>query len=307
MSEMESSRQWQQHNGVVLDHVNEFDVIECGPCGYKHIVPIPTQDELEQVYREDYYSQEKPLYLEEHQEDLDWWNLVYDERYDYLESHLSGESRRILDVGSGPGYFLLRGKSRGWEAVGIEPSKHASAHSRELGLDIRSGFLCEDMVESLGMFDVVYLHEVLEHIPHPASLLSIITQVLKPGGILCVIVPNDYNPLQRALRTTMNFEPWWLAPPHHINYFDHASLLSLLEKQGFDILFRSSTFPIELFLLMGMNYVGDSTVGRMVHGQRKTMEMNLAKIGCAELKRTTYQTFAHQGMGREAVIYARLP
>jgi len=304
---MESSRQWQQHSGLVLDSVNEFDVIECTSCGYKHVVPIPTQDELEHVYREDYYSNEKPLYLEEHKEDLDWWNLVYDERYDYLESQLPGKSKKILDVGSGPGYFLLRGKSRGWETVGIEPSKHAAAHSRGLGLDIREGFLNEAMVTSLGDFDVVYLHEVLEHIPNPFSLLSIVTQLLKPGGILCVIVPNDYNPLQKALRNSMNFEPWWVAPPHHINYFDHDSLPKILEKQGFEILFRNSTFPIELFLLMGANYVGDSSVGRMVHGQRKNMELNMAKIGCTELKRKTYQAFAQEGIGREAVIYARMP
>lgn len=303
---MESSRQWQQHSGLVLDRVNEFDVIECLSCGYKHVVPIPTQEELEQVYREDYYSHEKPLYLDEHQEDLDWWNLVYDERYDYLESQLPGESRSLLDIGSGPGYFLLRGKARGWNTLGVEPSKRAAAHSRDLGLDVREGFVDEAVVKSLGTFDVVYLHEVLEHIPNPASLLSIVSQLLKPGGILCVIVPNDYNPLQKALRTTMNFEPWWLAPPHHINYFDHESLLTLLKKQGFDILFRSSTFPIELFLLMGMNYVGDSSVGRMVHGQRKNMELNLTKIGCAEWKQRTYQAFAQQGIGREAVVYARL-
>ena len=69
---MASSRQWQQHSGTLLDRVNEFDVIDCTSCGYKHVVPIPTQDELEHVYREDYYSNEKPLYLEEHQEDLEW-------------------------------------------------------------------------------------------------------------------------------------------------------------------------------------------------------------------------------------------
>ena len=302
---MEFSRQWQRHNGLVLDRVNDFDVIECVPCGYKHVVPIPTQEELERVYREDYYSNEKPLYLDEHKEDLEWWNLVYDERYDFLESQLPMGSRRIIDIGSGPGYFLLRGKSRGWETVGIEPSRQAAAHARTLGLDIEEGFVHEAMTKSLGAFDVVYLHEVLEHIPDPAALLGIAMQLLNPGGILCVIVPNDYNPLQKAVRKTMKYDPWWLAPPHHINYFDHASLSRFLEKQGFHVVFRNSTFPIELFLLMGMNYIGDPAVGRMVHGQRKNMELNLAKAGCAELKQRAYQACAREGIGREAVIYAR--
>jgi len=304
---MEGKRQWQEHNGMVLDHVNDFDVIECDSCGYKHVVPIPTQDVLERVYQEEYYSKEKPLYLEEHQEDLEWWNVVYDERYDYLESQLPLKARRILDVGSGPGYFLLRGKSRGWETMGVEPSRHAAAHSRNLGLDIREGFLNETLAKSLGMFDVVYLHEVLEHIPSPLELLGTVTQLLRPGGILCVIVPNDYNPLQQALKEAMNVQAWWVAPPHHINYFDHESLLNLLRGQGFTILLRSSTFPIEFFLLMGHNYVGDSAIGRQIHGQRKTLETNLAKMGCTELKQKTYQAFANEGIGREAIIFARKP
>jgi len=48
---------------------------------------------------------------------------------------LPSGSRRILDVGSGPGYFLLHGKNRGWQTLGIEPSKQAAEHGRKLGLE----------------------------------------------------------------------------------------------------------------------------------------------------------------------------
>ena len=235
---MESSRQWQQHSGLVLDRVNEFDVIECLSCGYKHVVPIPSQEELVQVYREDYYSHEKPLYLDEHQEDLDWWNLVYDERYDYLESQLPGESRSLLDIGSGPGFFLLRGKARGWKTTGVEPSKRAAAHSRDLGLDVREGFVDEAVVKSLGTFDVVYLHEVLEHIPNPASLLSIVSQLLKPGGILCVIVPNDTQNASRLEELALAIEKYsnavlnieFTQPGTNIDSIDGLGVTRIAEK-----------------------------------------------------------------------------
>ena len=31
---------------------------------------------------------------------------------------------------------------------------------------------------------------------------------------------NEYNPFQIALRDNCGYEPWWLSPPHHINYFN---------------------------------------------------------------------------------------
>src|SRR6266545_3697491 len=134
-------KQWHDHAGLVLDYANEFSVIECESCGFKHIVPIPTKDELAKIYRQDYYSREKPMYLERVTEDLEWWNIVYSERYDTFEENLPGQRRRILDVGSGPGFFLLHGKSRGWQPLGIEPSVQAAAHARGLGLEIVEDFL----------------------------------------------------------------------------------------------------------------------------------------------------------------------
>lgn len=299
-------QQWHEHHGMVVDTVNQFDVMECMACGFKHIVPIPTMEELDQVYREDYYSKEKPFYLHEHQEDLDWWNHVYDERYDRLESLLPADRRRILDVGSGPGFFLLRGKGRGWDVVGIEPSRQAADHSRGLGVEIREGFLTKEMAKTLEPFDVVHLHEVLEHIPHPLAFLKLVRGLLRPDGVLCAIVPNDYNPLQRAIRHSLQFQPWWIAPPHHINYFDHASLQRLLCRAGFHVTYQTATFPIEVFLMMGCNYVGNHDLGRLVHGQRKQLELNLSRTGCSVLKQKTYEAFAQEGIGREAVVYARV-
>jgi len=298
-------KQWQCHNGAIIDSIGSFEVIDCHPCGFKHVVPIPTQSELDQIYRDEYYSSEKPLFLAEHQEDLEWWNVVYDERYDIFESILTGASRRILDVGSGPGYFLKRGQERGWDVCGIEPSSQAAAHSQGLGLKIIQGFLDESNANTLGTFDVIHMHEVLEHLPHPQAMIQLAYRLLKPGGILCIIVPNDYNPLQLLLRDHLDYPPWWVTPPHHINYFDHYSLSMLVESIGFQVLQKTSTFPIEMFLLMGCNYVGDSTLGRAGHGQRKQMEVNLARAGCGLLKKNTYDAFAKEGIGREVVVFAQ--
>lgn len=163
-------KEWSGHCGEVVKSVNNFDVIECQRCGFKHIIPIPTSEELEKAYQHDYYTQEKPLYFERHREDLEWWNLVYSERYEILERHLGEGRRRILDIGSGPGFFLLNGKNRGWQVKGIEPSMKAAEHCRGLALDVVTDFFSENTASGLGHFDAVNMSEVLGHIPDPAAI-----------------------------------------------------------------------------------------------------------------------------------------
>jgi SAM-dependent methyltransferase len=293
------------HRGEVVDHINGFDVIACVHCGFTHILPIPGAEELEQIYRHAYYSTEKPLYIQRYQEDLEWWNLVYGERYDTFESLLSPDRRTILDVGSGPGYFLLHGRDRGWQTTGVEPSRQAAAHSRGLGLDIREMMLDEHSAAELGRYDVIHLSEVLEHLPDPRAMVRLAHRLLNDDGLLCIAVPNDYNPFQLALREGGGFEPWWVAPPHHINYFSFETLQALLRSEHFVIERTEATFPIDLFLLMGDNYVGHDILGRQCHQKRMQFEKNLRAAGQTQLKRGLYAALAKLGLGREAVVYAR--
>lgn len=293
------------HHGVIYDSKDGFNVIDCEVCGFKHIAPIPSADKLETIYRHEYYKKEKPLYLKRHREDLDWWNVVYDERYIFFEKNLSKERRKILDVGSGPGYFLLRGKQRGWQVEGIEPSVQAAEHSRSLGLTIFEEFLNHTSRSKLGSYDAVHMSEVLEHIPNPYELLEYVFDLLKPDGMLCVSVPNDYNPLQYVLRVECGFDPWWVAPPHHINYFDFSSMSRLLQRTGYTVIRREASFPMELFLLMGDNYIGNDSLGRQCHGRRKKYEQALVNAGLSAFKSNLGKALAECSIGRTAVIYAR--
>ena len=301
-----TTKKWQQHHhGPIVAVANGFDVIECELCEFRHIVPIPTEEDLEKTYRYDYYTQEKPLYLERYTEDIDWWNMVYAERYEMLEQHLPPGRRRLLDIGSGPGLLLLNGQSRGWQVRGIEPSLQAVEHSRGMGLDVVQGYFSEKIASELGVFDAINMSLVLEHIPDPAALLALAHGQLDDGGLLCVVVPNDFNPFQLVARDHLAFKPWWVAPPHHINYFDFNSLQRLMEQCGFDVIHKEATFPIDMFLLMGDNYIGNDELGRACHSKRKKLELSLSKAGMAKTKRHFYQSLANIGLGREVVLVAR--
>ena len=296
---------WQGHAGVALDTVNGFTVIDCDGCRFKHIVPIPTPAELEDVYGHEYYSTEKPLYIQRHIEDREWLTLVYAERYDLFERVLGEGRRRLLDVGSGPGFFLLHGAERGtWRVRGLEPSSQAVAHSRGLGLDVTQAFLTADTAAALGRFDVVHLNEVLEHVPDPREVVRVVHTMLDPGGLVALMVPNDYSPFQAALRGACGADPWWVAPPHHVNYFDVRSIQRLLDER-FEIVSVETSFPMDLFLLMGDNYIGNDELGRSCHAKRKAFELALARAGKSALKQEMYRSLAQLGIGRDVFVVAR--
>ncbi len=300
-------KEWRGHAGEVRDSVGGFDVIGCETCGFKHIVPVPTPQELDEVYRQEYYSIEKPLYLERAREDAEWWDTVFADRYDTLEHLLPPQGRRLLDVGSGPGSFLMHGNRRGWRTVGVEPSRQAAEYSTSLGLDVVEAFLTVELAPQLGTFDAIHASEVFEHLPDPRMMVALLRDMLAPGGVVCISVPNDYSPIQATLRDACGYSPWWVAPPHHVNYFDGDSLERLLTAAGLDVVLREATFPIDLFLLMGENYVGNDELGRRCHALRKTFELNLVAGGHNDLKRSMYRSFSDLGIGREVVIYAVRP
>ena len=295
------------HVGAVIDRVNDHDVIACEACGFRHVLPLPTREQQRAAYDEAYYRDEKPTYVVRSREDAEWSRLAWDDRLSLFEDLLSTEATRpyvVLDIGCGPGWFLKAAADRGWKTQGIEPSRQASEHARSLGLNVTTALFDETSAQSLPCVDVVHLNNMLEHVADPIGLLKLAIGRAWPGGLICVGVPNDYNALQEAARAG-GTAPWWLAPPHHLNYFDFASLEALLKRLGLDIVETLTSFPMELFLLMGENYVGNDALGRDCHTRRKHFDLALENAGLGAVRRKLYGALAKAGIGREAIIVAR--
>lgn len=294
---------WCDHRGPRLAARNGHDVIACEICGFSHAVPLPDPAVLEREYRETYYAEEKPTYLVRAGEDQDWARLAQIDRLDALARLLPANRRRLLDVGSGPGFFVKTAVEQGWQAEGIEPSRQAAAHARGMGLTITEGFFGRETAKQLGRFDAVHMNNMLEHVPDPAALVEAARDLLEPGGVLCVGVPNDFSPLQSAAAAS-GMTPWWVAPPHHLNYFDFDSLTRLLARLGLRAVERHTSFPMEAFLLMGDDYTSDPALGRACHNKRKRFDMALEQAGLGALRRRFYGALADLGLGREAVVIA---
>jgi SAM-dependent methyltransferase len=294
------SDEWNGHHGTRVAQSGAWRVVDCAVCGFRHVFPLPSPEELECAYREQYYREEKPNYLAEAAEDAAWSELMHAGRLELFAHHLGSERRRLLDIGSGPGFFLKSAKAHGWKAMGIEPSEQAGAFARGMGCEVVAGFFDAESAPTLGRFDVVHLNNVLEHVPDPVSLITLARDRLDPGGLICINVPNDFTPFQEAGRVAAQAGPWWIAPPHHLNYFDFASAARLLERLGFAIRERTTSFPMEMFLMMGENYIGNPKIGRACHDRRKRFDLALD----GESRSAFYRALAEAGIGREVALIA---
>ena len=94
-------------------------------------------------------------------------------------------------------------------------------------------------------------------------------------------------------------------PPHHLNYLNFTSLEDLLRRLDLEVVDTMTSFPMELFLLMGENYVGNDIVGKDCHARRKRFDLSLEKAGLGDTRRKFYRALANAGLGREAVVIAR--
>ena len=79
----------------------------------------------------------------------------------------------------------------------------------------------------------------------------------------------------------------------------------MIKCAGFKIIIKESTFPLELFLLMGQDYIKNPKIGKKIHLARIQFEKNFEKRKEVQLKRIIYQKLAEIGIGRTAIIYAK--
>ena len=139
------------------------------------------------------------------------------------------ERGRLIDVGSGRGFFLDEARRRGWEAQGVEVAGWAVTFAREkLGLPITQGSFRELFTLSQGSVDVVTSFDVIEHVVSPHDFLKAAAGVLKPGGLLVLTTPWFDSLLARAMGRR-----WYCIFPAHLHYFTRRSLTKALAAGGF--------------------------------------------------------------------------
>src|SRR5690606_5829226 len=96
----------------------------------------------------------------------------------------------LLDVGCGPGTVTIDLASRVARAVGVDRAPAVLAAAREAGKSVDNVEFVEGDAYALpfedASFDVVYAHQVLQHLTDPIAALREMRRVARPGGYVAV-------------------------------------------------------------------------------------------------------------------------
>ncbi|MFM9369708.1 class I SAM-dependent methyltransferase [Streptomyces sp. Da 82-17] len=101
------------------------------------------------------------------------------------------DGRTVVDVGGGAGYFTAEFRRRGAQAYLFEPD------AGELGAQPAPGTVRADgylLPLADGVADVAFSSNVLEHVDDPATFLSELVRVTRPGGLIYVSFTNWWSP-----------------------------------------------------------------------------------------------------------------
>lgn len=282
--------------------------------GFRQLNPLPSKKQLADFYKERYYQYiqkmgkgahdarllNKKAVIRNHE--LLWLKKTYFiDKVDVFNQFVKAGKRKVLDIGCGSGELLGFMKNFKWDTFGVEPSIEVLEMAKKESRMVFNGSFEDFFHQNKEKFSAIVLANVLEHVVDPMKTVEMVKELLQKKGVVCIQVPNDFNQLQYATSAIVKKKEWWINIPDHVNYFDFRSLEKVLEHYGFEIVYRTTDFPMELFLLMGENYIDHPEIGKSCHEKRVNFELSLPK----ELRRNIYEKLAELGSGRQCIIYAR--
>lgn len=235
-----------------------FEYIECFSCGTLHLKNVP---ELGRHYPPEYYSldPQRDIFMNER------WRHRVTARF--VGRHfISGGSRfgrflakyrptttrhfphwlrnfparltfddRILDFGSGSGTLL-----RTMRAFGFRNLTGADAFIPADISDGKINILRRGLEELDSSFDLVMLHHVFEHLPHPREALKQVRRILSSNGHVILRVPIVNYAWEKYGTNWVQLDP-----PRHLFLYTESSIRTLFDDVGFSVvktLYDSNAF-----------------------------------------------------------------
>lgn len=217
---------------------NSLPISKCLDCSLVYVSAYPKREAGEDV--KDFTDNSQ----------IDWnknkYENVIEKNLDYL-NRLVPAKGKMLDVGCGFGFFINRAQQSGWDTFGLDVSDFALNYAeKELKLpNLKKGELNQAGYEK-NFFNAVTMWNVLEHVPNPSEVLKDIYQILIPGGLVAIRVPNvafhkmvlkSQSVFRRMKIKIYDYDLSYIAapPPHHLFGYSPATLKKFLINNGFKV------------------------------------------------------------------------
>ena len=197
-----------------------YRMVRCSRCGLVRADPAAAKPALEELY--------------EQSDGFDGEEANLRRTYGRYLRRLGGHGvpgYRLLEIGSGTGFFLQQAQVEGYSVTGIEPSLAAAALAdASIARRIVQGVMKPGLFER-DAFDVVCLFQVFDHIPDPNHLLRECRRVLCPGGLILALNHNVDALSNRILGARSP-----IIDVEHTYLYGPATMSAIFDRNGFEVL-----------------------------------------------------------------------
>jgi len=225
-----------------LTQINEknYAIVQCKNCKFYYINPDIdlTQEEWSRLYKDNYFGNANIT---------DWQKKLHQSerssRINLIKKYSKINLDRFLDLGCGEGFVLKEALEHGFEPYGVDIADNLDDSLDRNEINFFNGNIFEAKYPD-NFFSAIYMDSVLEHVDKPISVLKELYRILKPKGIVFLIVPNEdslINDVKKLIYTLMfnkkkygRIKPF--VSPYHINGFNKISLEYAIKQSGFKII-----------------------------------------------------------------------
>jgi SAM-dependent methyltransferase len=225
----------------------------CTTCATLYANPRLTVGSLRTLYG----SEE---FFEGRQDNLNYYSFLSGERYlrhtargriDRFQPHATG--RRLLEVASAAGFFLVEAKAAGFEPEGVEFSGPMAEYAADRWeVPVTAGSIEEVELDD-GAYDVIASWGVMTVLRDPKTVMAKFHRALKPGGVWAF---NTYS--NGSLWGRLFGSRWYILVPNTSQIHNDRTLRRLIDEAGFDLVARRRDRPcasVERLLFVLLSHV----------------------------------------------------
>lgn len=191
-----------------------------------------TDEDIQEIYKSQYANQYFSGEKSDIAKNFNNFLPLQERRINKIKRLIRPEDS-LLEIGSGPGYFLQAISKYCNNAEGLELNAAEVEFAKSLNLKAKCGTITD--INSDIKFNHICLFQVLEHQPDPIDFLRKVSGNLESQrGFIHLELPTLNNPLI-SLYDIPEFKDFWFQEPH-LYYFTSESIKWLAKESGLNII-----------------------------------------------------------------------
>lgn len=202
-----------------------YDVVCCDRCGFVFADTAATQQDYDRFYASFSKYEDNKTGTGGGENPCDAARLA--KTAEAIAAFATNRQARILDVGCANGGLLTALQKLGFSNLcGLDLPAGCVNATRRLGVRAEFGSV-NSWPKDIGMFDIVILSHVMEHLRDVRAAVRNMATLLAPGGHLYLEVPDASEYATHVVAPFQDFNT------EHINHFSPASMTNLMGQLGF--------------------------------------------------------------------------